>query len=88
MINDPNFEDTLPDIEKEAWKAFVLVVKNFLGNVRAENYVELVNNMLENFQKAGCRMSLKMHFLHSHLDFSHLITETLVTNMEKGFIRI
>ena len=47
----------------------MLVVQNFLGNKRADNYRELVENMLENFQIAGARMSLKMHFLHSHLDF-------------------
>ena len=25
--------------------------------------------MLDNFQKLGCQMSIKVHFLHSHLDF-------------------
>ena len=25
--------------------------------------------MLNNFQKLGCQMSIKVHFLHSHLDF-------------------
>ena len=34
------------EVELEAWKAFVLVVKNFLGNNKARNYEELVNNML------------------------------------------
>ena len=46
-----------------------MVIKNFLGNIRADNYEELVNTMLENFKNTGSRMSLKMHFLHSHLDF-------------------
>jgi len=41
-----------------------------LGNRRAENYEELVNNRLQSYQKLGCSMSLKIHFLHSHLDFS------------------
>jgi len=39
-----------------------------LGNTRAENYEELVNNPLQSYQKLGCNMSLKIHFLHSHLD--------------------
>ena len=28
-----------------------------------------MGNMLNNFQKFGCRMSIKVLFLHSHLDF-------------------
>jgi hypothetical protein len=40
-----------------------------LGNRRAQNYEELVNNLLQSYQKLGCNMSLKIHFLHSHLDF-------------------
>ena len=42
---------------------------NFLKNVRAENYKELVEDMLMQYQKLGCNMSLKIHFQHSHLDF-------------------
>jgi len=39
-----------------------------LGNRRAQNYEELVNNLSQSCQKIGCNMSLKIHFLHSHLD--------------------
>ena len=42
---------------------------NFLGDVKAENYKELVEDMLMQYQKLGCNMSLEIHFLHSHLDF-------------------
>jgi len=56
--------------EKAAWDSFKFVVKGFLGNRRAQNYKELVNNLLQSYQKLGCNMSLKIHFLHSHLDFS------------------
>jgi hypothetical protein len=51
------------------WYSFKFVVKGFLGNRRAQNYEELVNNLLQGYQKLGCNMSLKIHFLHSHLDF-------------------
>ena len=40
-----------------------------MGKIRAENYKELVNTMLKSYQKIGARMSLKIHFFHSHLDF-------------------
>ena len=29
----------------------------------------MVSNFIESYEKLGCRMSLKLHFLHSHLDF-------------------
>ncbi|UYV69023.1 hypothetical protein LAZ67_6002057 [Cordylochernes scorpioides] len=45
------------------------VCKHFLGNVKAENYSDLVNELLLSYKALGCNMSLKIHFLHSHLDF-------------------
>jgi len=46
----------------------LLVVKNFLGNCKAKNYEELVQNMLVNFKNLDAAMSIKVHYLHSHLD--------------------
>lgn len=45
------------------------VVQNFLGNHRAENYAELVDNMLKSYQLMSARLSLKRQFLHSLVDF-------------------
>ena len=45
------------------------VCTNFLGNKKAENYRDLVQNLLTAYRKRNCNMSLKIHFLHSHLDF-------------------
>jgi hypothetical protein len=53
----------------QAWNAFVSVIENFLGNHRSDRYVDLVEQMIEAFRSMGCRMSLKVHFLHSHLNF-------------------
>ena len=39
------------------------------GNIRAENYKDLIEDMLSLYLKFGCSMSLKIHMLHSHLDF-------------------
>jgi len=41
-----------------------------LGNRRAQNYEDLLNNLLQSYEKLGCNMSLKIHFLPSHLGFS------------------
>jgi hypothetical protein len=63
------FNNLLKGDEKKAWDAFRLVSTNFLGNVRAENYKELIEKMLTLYHKRGCNMSLKIHMLHFHLDF-------------------
>ena len=69
LIKDKYFNKLLQGDEKAAWDSFKFVVKGFLGNRRAQNYEELVNNLLQSYQKLGCNISLKIHFLHSHLDF-------------------
>ena len=69
LIRDPEFENSMNEVELEAWKAFVLVVKNFLGNNKVRNYAELVTNMLNAFRNLGCNISIKMHYLFSHMDW-------------------
>ena len=55
--------------EKKTWKVFQSIATNFLGNYKADNYKQLVANFLKSFKAPGCNMSLKIHFLRSHLDF-------------------
>ena len=70
LIRDGNFEDLLSQTEKSAWKSFKSVVNFFfLGNRKAPNYREIVGELLQSYQDMGCNMSLKIHFLDSHLDF-------------------
>jgi hypothetical protein len=54
---------------KAAWDSFKFVVKGFQGNRRDQNYEQFLNNFLQTYQKLGCNVSLKIHFLHSYLDF-------------------
>ena len=54
--------------EIKAWMSIVIVMKTFLGNYKAENYVEIVNCVLDNFRDLGCNMSINIHYLHNHLD--------------------
>lgn len=68
LIKDPAFVTSMNEAERKAWTSFIAVVKNFLGKHKAENYVELVNEMLNSFKSLGCNMSIKVHYLHSHLD--------------------
>ena len=69
VINNSSFPATLNEMELEAWSSFVNVVKNFLGIHKAENHHQLVPNMLKSYEGMECQMSLKILFLHSHLDF-------------------
>jgi hypothetical protein len=50
------------EIESCAWSSFVLVVKNFLSNKKADNYRQLVEDMLFHFNRLGCNMSVKSPF--------------------------
>jgi hypothetical protein len=45
------------------------VFTGFLGNRRADNYKDLVEELVFSYQKLGCNMSIKIHLLSSHLDF-------------------
>ena len=67
LIGDASFDATLDKLELRAWNAFKAVCSDFLGNHKEKNYADLVNHLLTSYRELGCRMSLKIHFLHSHL---------------------
>jgi hypothetical protein len=69
LVKDNSFVLTMASVEKAAWVSFVEVMENFLGNYKSDNYEQIVNNMLRNFEKLGCNMSVKVHFLHSHISY-------------------
>src|SRR5271170_4245554 len=68
IVKDNNFDAALNNKERSAWMSFKSVVSNFLGNRKSDCFVEIAND-LHHYSAKGCRMSLKLHFLHSHLDF-------------------
>ena len=68
LINDTAFLQLMNEVELKAWTSFVAVIENFLGNHKSENYMELVNEMLNSYEPLGCNMSIKVHYLHSHLE--------------------
>lgn len=69
LMADPQFITTMTDPQREGWIAFKEVIEKFLGNNKDPNYKQIVKRMLKAFQALGCLMSLKVHFLHSHLDY-------------------
>ena len=55
-------------IEARAWVAFTNVVQGFLVNKKDDNCKEIVDELFLSLRGLGCRMSIKLHCLHSHLD--------------------
>lgn len=68
LMKDEKFIETMSELEKNAWLSFKEIATKFLGNTRAENYTEIVQKLLDSYKTLGCNMSIKLHFLHSHLD--------------------
>ena len=69
LLNDDKFSGTLNAKELEAWDNFKLLCENFFGNYKLTNYKDLVANLLKSYKNINVNMSLKFHFLQSHLDF-------------------
>ena len=67
LIN--NFTKCSSATEAAAWASFRSVVCNFLGKKKCDDYRQIIEDLLKNYRKMGVRMSLKVYFLHSHLDF-------------------
>lgn len=68
LLKDAEFETLLSPEEKRAWISFRKIVQGFLGNNRDPNYRAIVSDLLRNYNAIGARLSLKMHFLKSHMD--------------------
>ena len=68
LIKDQNFITSMNELESKTWRSFTAVPKNFLSNKWSDDYVSLVQNMLDNYCDSGVNMSIKVHFLKSHLD--------------------
>ncbi|GBM29703.1 hypothetical protein AVEN_156889-1 [Araneus ventricosus] len=56
------------DKEKEAWDSFKGLVHRFWGNTKDPLYKTCVQRILTTHEALGCKMRLKVHFLHSHID--------------------
>lgn len=69
LVASDKFIGLLSPFEREAFNNMKAVFNNFLGNHRAENYRDIVHNMLMSFSQLKINMTPKMHYLHQHLDF-------------------
>jgi len=66
LMKNPAFVSHMTVVESAAWCSSVSVVKEFLGEKRADYYQDIVKQKLTNFQTLEARMSIKLHYLFSH----------------------
>ena len=68
-MEDKRFKETLVGTEVRAWFFFKQIFQNLLGNNQTQEYEEMVQELIKSFQQLASLMSVKMHFLNSHLDY-------------------
>jgi len=69
LMQDKQFNEDLNETERNVWLSFKRICKDFLGNHKAANYQDVVQDLLTSDKAMGCNMSVKIYFLESHLDF-------------------
>jgi hypothetical protein len=69
LMQDKQFDKDLYETERDAWSSFKRICKDFLGNHKADNYQDVVQDLSTSYKALECNMSLKIHSLESHLDF-------------------
>ena len=69
LMQDKQFDEDLNETERNAGLSFKRICKDYLGNHKAANYQDVVQDLLTSYKAMGCNMSLKIHFLESHLEF-------------------
>lgn len=88
LLQDEEFYGHLSDMQKTAFDFMQLVISEFLGNSKAQNYAENIESMLIGFNNIGVKMSLKLHFCTLISIFLKKTLERFQMNTVKGFIRI
>lgn len=69
MLQSKELVDVMTLDECNAFEVFRMVVQWFFDNKRSDNYKKLIENLMQNYRVLGCRMSVKMHYLFSHINF-------------------
>ena len=61
-MQDKQFNKDLNENERNAWLSFKRICKDFLGNHKAANYQNVLQDLLTSYKAIGCNTSLKIHF--------------------------
>ena len=57
------------ETEKESLESFADMIHDFFENRKNIDYKNIVGRMLTAYKAHSCNITLKIHFLHSHLDY-------------------
>lgn len=68
LVKDEEFLAILLEQEIIAMKALEATLSGFFGNHKADNFEELVQNLLNSMNSLGSKMTVKVHVIDSHLD--------------------
>ncbi|GBN26839.1 hypothetical protein AVEN_255607-1 [Araneus ventricosus] len=68
-LSDSHFSETMGYKGKETWDSFKDIVHRVLENIKDPLYKTTAQRMLTAYDAQGCKINLKVHFLHSHIDY-------------------
>jgi len=88
LLCDLLFPESMNERENEAWESIADVVHNFLGNRKDDNYKKILERMLTAYEAQGCKMTLNVYFLHSHLEYLKQNLRVYSEEQGKGSINI
>jgi hypothetical protein len=66
LMEDKQFDEGLNETERNAWLSFKRICKEFLGNHKAADCRDVVQDLLTSYKAMGCNVNLEIHFLESH----------------------
>jgi len=78
------FSIYLDNPRKNAWRSLT-VVENFLGYFKAPNYYDLSKQLSNSYEKLECKMSVKVHFFHSHVNYFPENLEAMIEEQGESF---
>ena len=70
-----------------AWQSLKSVVTNFPGNYWRAEYEKEIKELQKSFRHLEARMSVKLHFLRSHLDIFQITLEIWVKSKVSAFAK-
>ena len=88
LMQHKQFDEDMNETEKNTRLSFKRSCKDFLGNHRAANHQDIVQDLSTSNKAMGCNMSFKIHFQESHLDFYPKILAKSTTNTVKEFTKM
>jgi len=86
-MQDEQFNEDLNETKRNELLLFKRMCKDFLGNHKAANYQDVVQDLLTSHKAMGCNLSPKIRFLESHLDFFPRKSWKSVMNTVKDFTK-